>query len=176
MGYSATMASVLSAPPVIFSVLLSMLASWVSDRYRIRSPLIILGAIVTIVGIMLVAFHPSHAVQYVGLFVGYAGCLSNVPSILAYQCNNIRSQSKRSVGSALQVGFATIGGILASTVFRQQDAPRYIPGMWTSAVLQVFIIFGMVITSIHFKRRNKQVENGTVKKPIEGLVGFKYTV
>lgn len=170
------MANLLNAPPILVAILAAVIFSWIADKYRIRAPLIIFNSIFSIVGMMLIAFHPSPAIRYLGLFIGQIGTISNVPSIPAYPSNNIRGQSKRSVGTALQVGFGSTGGIIASTVFRQQDAPRYVPGLWTGAALQVFIIAGAAGTSFHFRRRNKQADNGTVKKPIEGLEGFRYTL
>ena len=85
-------------------------------------------------------------------------------------------QSKRSVGSALQIGFRAIGGIAASTVFRQQDAPGYVPGLWVTTGLQFFTLVTTGCLSFHFWRRNKQVDESTTTKPIEGLEGFKYTL
>ncbi|KAL1959308.1 hypothetical protein VTO42DRAFT_2495 [Malbranchea cinnamomea] len=176
MGYSAGISQLLTAPPVIFAVITAWILAWFSDKYRVRSPSIALQAIVCIVGLMLTAYGKQTGVRYFGLFLGNAGCQGNVPSVLAYQANNIRSQSKRSVGSALQIGFGAIGGIVASTVFREQDAPRYIPGLWATTGLQIFILVAVVLTSVHFWLRNKQVDNGTIKEPIEGLEGFKYTL
>lgn len=176
MGYSAGISNLLSAPPVIFAVIVAMALSWVSDRLRTRGPIILFQCVVCIVGLMMTAYHPNKYVRYTGIFLGTAGCQGNIPAVLAYQSNNIRYQSKRSVGSALQIGFGAIGGIIASTSFREQDAPRYRPGLWATAALQFFTMGAVVVMSWHFARRNRQVDNGTAVKPIEGLAGFKYTL
>lgn len=176
MGHSAEMANLLTAPPILAAIFAAIGFSWLSDKYQIRAPLIMFNSAFSIIGMMLIAFHPSPSIRYLGLFIGQIGCIGNVPSILAYQSNNIRGQSKRSVGSALQIGFGSTGGIMASTIFRQEESPRYVTGLWTAAGLQVFILLGAAGTSFHFRRRNRQVDNGTIKKPIEGLEGFKYTL
>lgn len=147
------------------------------------------------------AYCKGNIARYWGLFFGFAGCQGasnaprldhppplphlknilkslrssqNIPSILAYQSNNIRTQTKRSVGSALQIGFGAIGGIMGSTVFRQQDAPRYIIGLWVTAGLQLFILTLLSIMTTYFYRMNKKVESGEVRE-LEGQVGFKFT-
>ena len=125
---------------------------------------------------MITAYHSNDGVRYFGLFLGQAGCQGNIPSILAYQSNNIRMQSKRAVGSALQIGFGAIGGIIASTVFREEDAPQYVPGLWVTTGLQFLILMLLACTTIWFMAENKKVDNGTIKKPIEGQEGFKYTL
>jgi hypothetical protein len=129
-----------------------------------------------IVGLMLTAYHQHHGVKYFGIFLGQAGCQGNIPAILAYHSNNIRRQSKRVVASALQIGFGALGGILASTTFREQDAPTYHTGFWVTACLQFIILLILCGLTPYFYLQNKKVDDGTLAEPIEGQPGFKYTL
>ncbi|PGH02077.1 hypothetical protein GX51_04890 [Blastomyces parvus] len=176
MGYSGGIANLLSAPPVVFAVISAYSFALLGDKYRLRSPIIVAQCIIGIVGLMITAYHSKSGVRYFGIFLGTAGCQGNVPAILAYQSNNIRMQSKRSVGSALQIGFGAIGGIIASTTFREVDAPKFVPGLWTTTGLQLLILALLACTTFHFWRRNKAVDAGTATKLIEGLEGFRYTL
>jgi predicted MFS family arabinose efflux permease len=176
MGYSPAVTQLLSAPPVVFAVISALGVSYLSDKYRKRSPAIAFQCILGITGLMITAYHKNDGVRYFGLFLGQAGCQGNVPAILTYQSNNIRYQSKRAVGSALQIGFGAIGGIIASTVFRQADAPQYVPGLWVTTGLQFLILMILGSLTMFFMRENRKVDNGTIEKPIEGQVGFKYTL
>ena len=176
MGYSPGIANLLSAPPILFAVVCAFFFAWLGDRCHARAPLIIPQSIICIIGLMMTAYAKASVVRYFGIFLGNAGCHGNIPAVLAYQSNNIRHQSKRGVGSALQIGFQAIGGIIASTTFRQVDAPHYVPGLWTVAGLQ-FLLLGLVsITSYCFWSANRKLERGTLKTPIEGLEGFKFTL
>lgn len=175
MGYTAGVANLLSAPPVVFAVIVAFGFAWIGDKFHLRAPIIATQSTICLIGLMLTAYHKNNGVRYFGIFLGQAGCQGNIPAILAYQSNNIRLQSKRSVGSALQIGFGAIGGIIASTSFREKDAPKYIHGLWTTAGLQLFIIIACACTSLFFFIKNRQFERGTLKKPIEGQEGFKYT-
>lgn len=175
MGYTAGVANLLSAPPVVFAVIVAFSFAWLADHYHLRAPIIAAQATISLIGLMLTAYHRNNGVRYFGIFLGQAGCQGNIPAILAYQSNNIRLQSKRSVGSALQIGFGAIGGILASTSFREKDAPRYVNGLWATAGLQLFILTACAFTTLFFYLRNRQLDRGTLKKPIEGQEGFKYT-
>jgi hypothetical protein len=74
------------------------------------------------------AFHTNNSVRYAGVFLGGAGAAANAPGILGYLLCNIAGQSKRAFTTAIVIGGAGIGGIVASTVFRAQDAPGYRPG------------------------------------------------
>ncbi|KIW01781.1 uncharacterized protein PV09_06953 [Verruconis gallopava] len=176
MGYSVGVTHLLSAPPVIFAVISALFISWLSDKYKVRAPGIAFQCCLAIGGLMMTAYCEKNIPRYIGLFFGYAGCQGNIPSILAYQSNNIRMQSKRAVGSALQIGLGGLGGILGSTVFRQKDAPRYVPGLWITAGLQFFILGILSCTTLYFSIMNRRVDAGTIKKAIEGQPGFKYTL
>ncbi|KAF1808506.1 MFS general substrate transporter [Eremomyces bilateralis CBS 781.70] len=176
MGYSGGEANALAAPPACAAVFTAFGFAWLGDKYRVRAPVIAAQAIITIIGLMIVAYHTNHGVRYFGIFLGVMGCQGNIPAILAYQSNNIRLQSKRSVGSALQIGFGAIGGILASTTFMEKEAPYYRTGLWITAGLQFFILGALVACSAYFHLKNKQLDLGTLAKPIEGQVGFKYTL
>ena len=79
-------------------------------------------------------FAESNAARYVGVFLAVAGANANVPASMAYQANNVRGQWPRAFSSATLVGFGGIGGIVSSLVFREQDAPVYRLGMWTTIV------------------------------------------
>ncbi|KAF8458676.1 major facilitator superfamily domain-containing protein [Terfezia claveryi] len=173
MGYSILMSQLLSTPPVFFAVSVALPLAWYADKTRLRAPFMAFQTIVIIVGLSLIGYAVNNGARYFGAFLGIAGAAANVPAALAYQSNNIRTNSKRSVGSALQIGFSSIGGITASMVFRQQDAPRYIPGIWVAIGCQFLTLVLITIMSIFFMRENrKQREEGRV---LESCEGFRYT-
>ncbi|KAK5104454.1 hypothetical protein LTS08_002343 [Lithohypha guttulata] len=176
MGYSIGVTHLLSAPPVIFAVIVSLIVSRLSDKFKVRAPAITFQCLICIVGLMMTAYCEGNVARYWGLFFGFAGCQGNIPTILAYQSNNIRMQSKRAVGSAMQIGFGAIGGIMGSTVFRQKDAPRYVTGLWVTAGLQLWILLLLACTTTYFMKMNKKVDKGTLVKPLEGQPGFKFTL
>jgi hypothetical protein len=91
------------------------------------------------------------------------------------QSNNIVGQSKRAFSSAIVVGFGGIGGIVATTSFRQKDAPGYRPGLWTSIGCQLMIISIVGVCSVVFRWRNAGVRSGKGGL-IEGREGFLYTL
>ena len=112
----------------------------------------------------------------------------------SYQANNIVSQSKRAVGSAVFVGWGGIGGIIASLIYRQQDYPYCVsfltppraielslippsadlPGIAGTMVFQVSSISLVTGLSIYFRRMNRLADEGKIV--LEGQVGFRYTI
>ena len=128
MGFSITVALLLIAPPYVLAVIVSLSTSWWADRVRHRTPFIVFHSLIAIIGFALVAAPVSNGVKLFGTFLAVSGSNPNQPAVLAFAQNNIVGTSKRAVGSALQIGFGAIGGIAASTVYRDGDAPRYLPG------------------------------------------------
>lgn len=130
MGFSIAASQMLTAPPYVLAGALMVACGYIGDRYHIRGPLIILNAVISLVGAIIVAYCQASGVRYFGLFLLAAGSNANVPTGMAYQANNVHGQWARAFGSATIVGFGGIGGVCGSLVFRSQDAPNYVNGFY----------------------------------------------
>lgn len=130
MNFSQAAAQGLSSPPYVAAMILMYIEGWASDKIRLRSPMIYLNCLASITGLCLMEWGPSPGVQYFGAILNCAGCSANIPSIMVFQANNIRGQWKRAFCSASLIGLGGTGGIVGSLVFRSQDAPKYLPGIY----------------------------------------------
>lgn len=110
-------------------MILTLISAYIGDKYHVRGPILIANSLIALIGLPVMGFASSSAVRYFGVFLVTASTNANIPVALAYQANNVRGNWKRALCSALFVGFGGIGGISGSTIFRSQDAPRYIPGI-----------------------------------------------
>ena len=128
MGFSLNVSLLLVAPPYILSIFVTLISSYLADRCRYRTPFIFLHSFIAIAGFSLLASPLANPIKLFGIFLAVAGSNANQPTAIAFAQNNIITTSKRAVASAMQIGFGAIGGIAASTVFREQDAPKYTPG------------------------------------------------
>jgi len=173
MGFSITIALLLIAPPYVLAVLVSLTTSYWADRVRHRTPFIFFHSIMAIIGFALVAAPVPNGVKLFGTFFAVAGSNPNQPAALAFAQNNIVGTSKRAVGSALQIGFGAIGGIAASTVYRDQDAPRYLPGLIATMVFEIFAFSVAGLMALYFHRKNEEADNEG--KVLENTPGFRYT-
>jgi len=174
-GYSVAQSQLLSAPPYVVAVVFALGMSWACDRTGKRGAYLIVQCLVTIVGLMMVAYGKDRDVRYAGAFFGLMGCQANIPTVLAYQSTNIIGQSKRGVSNAVVIAFGGIGGIYSSLVFRNQDrVGGYIPGLWATFACQAMCIVLTLIMTFYFTSVNKRVKAGS-RGPIEGREGFFYT-
>lgn len=130
MGYTSAAAQVRSIPIFIVATVTAVLAAWASDRLRHRYYFCMLGLAVSSIGYILLLCQTrlSVGVRYFALFLVVPGGLITQPIILVWLSNLVSGHYKRSVSSAMQVGFGNIGGIVASNVFLESEAPTYTTG------------------------------------------------
>ncbi|KAH8587437.1 retrograde regulation protein 2 [Bisporella sp. PMI_857] len=174
MGFTIAKAQCLVAPPYACAAIFMYAAAVIGDKYRMRAPIIIFFAVIGLIGLPILGYATNNGARYFGVFLATISANANIPAILTYQANNIRGQWKRALCSAILVGFGGIGGIIGSTVFREQDAPKYGPGILTCLIANGLVIIITSLLSLKFWRANKRAEAGG--KVIEGHEGFRYTL
>ena len=174
MGFNTAEAQCLIAPPYVVAAMVMFGFAWLGDKYHIRSPFIIINGLVCLLGLALLGYTKNVGVRYFGVFLATSGCNANIPCVLTWQANNIRGQWKRALCSATLVGAGGIGGIVGSTVFREQDKPAYHPGMIATMLASALIVIITLALDLKFWRANKRAAAGG--KVIEGLQGFRYTL
>lgn len=130
LGFSIGAAQCLVAPPYAFAGLLMLFCGWLGDKYKIRGPIVVANCVICIVGLIVMTWGGASGVRYFGTFLVTAGVNANIPTAMAYQANNIRGQWTRAFASATLVCGGGLGGISGSLIFRSQDAPRYLNGIY----------------------------------------------
>jgi MFS family permease len=116
-------------PPWAAAFVFAMLIAYASDKTRHRFAFAIFPILIAVAGFaILLAVHDNRHVQYAALFLVTMGAYSAMPVIVCWFNMNLGGHHRRSVGTAWQVGFGNIGGIIAVFAFLQKDAPKYITG------------------------------------------------
>ena len=77
------------------------------------------------------------------------------------------------MASGFQIAFGALGGIYASTVFMQKEAPTYRTGLWAVTGAQLYLVVSTIGLTYHYWRQNKRAERGEVV--LEGMESFRYT-
>lgn len=156
------MAQVRSIPIFVLATITAVISAYLTDRLRHRYWFCITGLVIASVGyIMLLAQnHLSAGVKYFALFLIVPGGYITQPIVLAWMSNVVSGHYKRSVSSAMQIGFGNIGGIVASNIFLDREKPKYPTGYGVS--LGMLWICGLACTGLFFlvKRENKKRERG----------------
>ena len=173
MGFSYAKAQLLSSPPYVFAIFCSVGMAYVSDKIRMRWPVLIFQSVVAITGLLIIVYAGPPGVRYFGLYLAIYGCQANIPGTLAYGQNQTARTEKKGIVAAAMISMGAAGGIAGSTIFRSQDAPQYLPGMWATISMQMLYSVITFCLSMYFKRQNRLADEG--KRPaLEGVEGFRY--
>ncbi|KAH8730182.1 major facilitator superfamily domain-containing protein [Phaeosphaeriaceae sp. PMI808] len=128
-GYSPIQTQLHSVPPWAAAFGFSMLVAFFSDKAKHRYLFAIFPISVCISGFaILISVHNHREVQYAALFLVAMGAYTAMPVIVCWFNMNLGGHHRRAVGSAWQIGFGNIGGIIATFSFLPKDRPYYIPG------------------------------------------------
>lgn len=120
------------------------------------------GVIIASVGyiILLCQQQVSGDIQYFALFLVVSGGYITQPVTLAWLSNNVSGHYKRSIASAMQVGFGNCGGIVASNIFIASEQPLYHTGYGTSLALVWVCGIACTIMFLGVLRENKKRDRG----------------
>jgi hypothetical protein len=95
--------------------------------------------------------------------------------IIFQASNNVVSHSKRAVMTAVTVSFGGVGGILATTIFRQQDFPLYRLGIIITISSQGVLLLLLCLTTLHFWLHNKKIHRASADQ-VDGRSEFLFTL
>ncbi|KAL5341431.1 major facilitator superfamily domain-containing protein [Aspergillus crustosus] len=127
-GYGEIKTQLYSVPPWAAAFAFNMINACLSDYFRNRYIFAILPILVCMSGYgILLSVHDTahHHLQYGALFLLTCGCFSAGPVFLCWYGMNLGGHTRRSVGTAWQIGFGNVGGIIATYSFLEKDAPLF---------------------------------------------------
>lgn len=128
LGYTAAKAQLMSVPPYVVAAFVTMFMGFLSDKIRMRAPIVIGCSAIAAIGYILLICAVSKNVDYFGLFLAAMGVYPLVPVIMAWGTNNAGGSLKKSVATAIIVSVGNCGGIVSSFIYPKEDKPRYIKG------------------------------------------------
>ncbi|EIM87019.1 MFS general substrate transporter [Stereum hirsutum FP-91666 SS1] len=144
-GHSTAISQLLTVPPYVFATITLLTFAILSDRTGKRSPFIVLGLIMLLIGFSINISDTKAGVKYFGTFFCVAGAYATFPGVVSWLGNNLSGQYKRGVGMALHIGIGNFAGAIASNVYRTQDSPRYIIG---HGIMLMFVGIGFIFVPI----------------------------
>ncbi|EGW32152.1 putative high-affinity nicotinic acid transporter [Spathaspora passalidarum NRRL Y-27907] len=141
MGYTAVDAQQHSVYPWLCAFGLINITAFASDRFQKRLPFAIASCVIAIAGLaMVLGATTAPRVRYAGCFLTASGLYTAMPLVVCWAALNNGSHIRKSVGTAWQIGFGNIGGIIATFIFLAKDAPVYKPGLATCIAAVCFSI------------------------------------
>ncbi|OCH89648.1 MFS general substrate transporter [Obba rivulosa] len=164
LGHGSIQSQLLSVPQWAVAFVVAMASAAASDKLQHRFLFAVMLSVISLVGfIILRIVHDNAHLQYGALFLASMGMYSAMPIVICWFSANLGGHHRRAVGTAWQIGFGNIGGIIATFSFLAKDAPKYIPGysiciafLCVSIVADIAYFFGI---NIENKKRAAHVDN-----------------
>ncbi|KDN39070.1 hypothetical protein RSAG8_09106, partial [Rhizoctonia solani AG-8 WAC10335] len=157
LGYSPAGSAALAIAPWVLAAIIAIAASWHSDRTRMRTPYILLGAVLCIIGFGCMLSKNVGASVF-GTFLAIAGSATQLPLIMVMLQNNVRGTCKRAVAGAIALGFGAIGYMTSATLFISSSAPLYHQGCIASIAMQVGLFVIVSAVALRFRALNAQLD------------------
>lgn len=128
LGYKAVHAQLLTVPPNFLAFLTVIATSFISDRIKMRGPMITAGLVIAAIGYILQLASHTVAAKYVGTFFIAAGMFPCSPLVLAWLSNNLAPHYIKATGLGFQVAIGNCGAFVATFTYLSTDAPKYTTG------------------------------------------------
>lgn len=171
LGWKSLKAQYMSVPIYITASIICLATAWCTDRARHRYSFCILGILVATTGYgILLAPQPSvpTGARYAAVYLVVSGCYMCQPITIAWINNCMGGHYKRSVSSALMIGFGNLGGIVASNIFIASEAPGFKTGYGTSLGLMWGCGLACTALLLGLRRENRARERGDRDWRLEG--------
>jgi hypothetical protein len=160
LGFTAATAQLMTIPPYAIAFCLTVTAAFLSERYHLRTPFIIVSSSLAILGYILLLSDPRPGVSYVGIIFAASGIYPSVALILSWPANNVSGQTKRAVANAMQISIGNLGAVIGTQLYRTETAPRYFLGH--SFALAYMVANLVVVTTLYLVLKRENVNRDAV--------------
>jgi MFS family permease len=154
MGFTNSNAQLLSIPPYVAGAISAVVFNVISDKFRRRAVIIIIPPIFLIIAYSILTplapdIKSNIAPCFFAIILANIGCYPINPMSSSWLSNNTAGSAKRSLAIAYYVSLSNVGGIIASYIFIESEAPGYPTGFGLSltfSALGIVAALGLYFT------------------------------
>ncbi|KAF9870999.1 pantothenate transporter liz1 [Colletotrichum karsti] len=159
LGYDRTVTLLLTAPPWIFAVLVSLPNAWHADKTGERFFHFFIPALTCIVGYIISATTTTTAPRYVSMFLMTVGFASGFV-ILAWISDTIpRPAAKKAAAIAMVNAMGNIGSIPGSYIWPAKYGPYYVESFGAEIGLLVLACTTALGLRFYLRLQNKRLDS-----------------
>lgn len=142
-------------PPYAAACILTIIIGFVADKSGQRGLCNMGVSLIGIAGFgMLLGGHTA-AVRYAGTFLGALGIYPCISNTISWVANNTEGVYKRGVTLGFMIGWGNLNGIVSSNIYRQKNAPAYVPGhSVVLGYLTIFLFGGSIVNYLLLRAEN----------------------
>lgn len=150
MGFSTTVAQLLSAPPYVAAAISAICFAKLSDKFYRRMPFVVIPMLIVTIAYSIIlsldgALATKKGPAYFGVVLAVIGIYPIQSAAASWNANNLAPSSRRIIGIALNNCVGNIGGIVGSFMYLDSEKPRYPTGFGLSLA---FGASGMIVAML----------------------------
>ena len=165
----------MSIPIYVAAAIISLIVAFCTDRLKHRYTFTMLGVFVGTIGYVLLLAQStlSNSVKYFAVYLITIGGYITQPVVIVWLANNMSGHYKRLSSAALQIGLGNCGGIVASNIYIQGQAPYYPVGygvslamLWLCGLAATIFVYGLWFEN---RKRDRGDRDDRLRMPREQL-------
>ncbi|KAL8877263.1 MAG: hypothetical protein Q9198_004686 [Flavoplaca austrocitrina] len=169
LGYTSTRAQLLTVPPYAIAAVVTVIVGYVADRTQKRGIINMIMSVFGIIGFAMLISTSNPSVQYAGVYIAALGIYPCISNTITWTANNFEGVYARGIALGFVIGWGNLNGIVASNIYRQADAPRFIPGHAVCILYEALFLFGgSLVQHIGLRIENKRKRAGKYDHLVEG--------
>lgn len=117
LGFSSANAQLLTIPPFAAGCIATIAVGIYSDKLNLRGPFVIAGALVSLIGYIVLYTQSAPGVSYFGAILAAVGVFPTIAVDLAWAGSAAGGDTCKGVVLALVIGLGNLGGICSSFIY-----------------------------------------------------------
>lgn len=161
LGFSTFNTNLLTIPPNIFHMILLLGQTWLAEHLNERSLIGSLQPLWILPCAAVLAFWGDSQVNVWGTYIVLVVFLSSPyihATLVGWCMRNSNNGSTRTVSAAVYNMFVQGGSIIASNIYRKDDAPLYRRGNTVLFFISILSLFVLISTKLYYLWRNASRE------------------
>lgn len=155
MGYEGITATLMSVPPFIVGVVGLIIIVYISDRFRERSLLTVLGMLLGLVGCAVMVASSNPKLRYGFAHVCLSGVFASGPLVAVWLAGNTPWKAARSFVLGLN-GYSNLAGVIAGQLFKSKYAPSYAYPLTVTMILSAVGMLGFLFVRTMYMLVNRK--------------------
>jgi MFS family permease len=161
MGFSTTVAQLVSAPPYVAAAISAICFAKLSDRFYWRMPFVIAPMLIVVTAYSIIIslngeLEAKKGVAYFSVVLAVIGIYPIQAAAASWNANNIAPSGRRSIAIALNNCVGNTGGIVGSFMYLDRESPKYYTGFGLSLALGLSGACVAVFLEMSYKWANKK--------------------
>ncbi|RDW64563.1 uncharacterized protein DSM5745_09974 [Aspergillus mulundensis] len=171
LGFNTVNTLLLTVPPYMLGLVVSIANNWSADRFQNSSFHAIGPMVAAIIGFVVAAATLNTGARYFAMVLMVAGGHGSNAVVLAWtQKTMLRPRIKRASAVAFVNAFGNLAQIFSSYFYPDSSAPRYVIAMAANSAFSLAVIVLALCMRFILLRANKRLERGetTVSEEMRG--------